>query len=61
MSPRNTDYLNMVMGRVDWIVKLREVFYKLLKSNKQTVNAKKLLKLLLSEKDKFKLVQKNEY
>jgi hypothetical protein len=57
------------MGRVDWIIQLRDLFYRLVpkdsasRKGKQAsvVDSLKLLTLLIDEKDSLNLVSEDEY
>ena len=57
--------MDMVMSRVDWIIKLRDIFYNLLDSTQNRKNGKiradKLMKHLISLQYSLALVPADEY
>ena len=57
--------MDMVMSRVDWIIKLRDIFYNLLDSTQNRKNGKiradKLMKHLISLQYSLSLVPADEY
>ena len=57
--------MDMVMSRVDWIIKLREIFYGLLEANQTIENNKVLastfLRKMISLRDQLNLMPRDEY
>ena len=59
--------MDMVMSRVDWIIKLREIFYNLLDSSHQNrqnnskIRADKLMNQLIKLQYSLKLIPADEY